>query len=48
MDGISVRAEDTFGATEFVGKKLGLADSDSPAADAFKYVDTGQCAARLG
>ena len=41
MDGISVRAEDTFGATEFVGKKLGLADSDSPAADAFQYVDTG-------
>ena len=41
MDGISVRAEDTFGATEFVGKKLGLADSDSPAADTFKYVDTG-------
>jgi len=41
MDGICVRAEDTFGATEFVGKKLGLADSDSPSAGAFKYVDTG-------
>jgi putative molybdopterin biosynthesis protein len=41
MDGICVRAEETFGATEFVGKKLGLADSDSPGADAFKYVDTG-------
>jgi len=41
MDGICVRAEDTFGATEFVGKKLGLADSDAPAAGAFKYVDTG-------
>jgi putative molybdopterin biosynthesis protein len=41
MDGICVRAEDTFGATEFVGTKLGLADSDSPAAAAFQYVDTG-------
>jgi len=41
MDGICVRAEETFGATEFVGKKLGLADSDSPAAGAFNYVDTG-------
>jgi putative molybdopterin biosynthesis protein len=41
MDGICVRAEDTFGATEFVGKKLSLADSDAPAAGAFKYVDTG-------
>ena len=41
MDGICVRAEDTFGATEFVGTKLGLADSDAPAAGAFKYVDTG-------
>ena len=41
MDGICVRAEDTFGATEFVGKTLTLADSDSPAAGSFKYVDTG-------
>ena len=41
MDGICVRAEDTFGATEFTGKKLTLADTDSPDGDAFKYVDTG-------
>ncbi len=41
MDGICVRAEETFGATEFVGKKLTLTDSDSPRADAFRYVDTG-------
>jgi len=41
MDGICVRAEDTFGATEFCGKKLMLTDSDTPAADAFRYVDTG-------
>jgi putative molybdopterin biosynthesis protein len=41
MDGICVRAEDTFGATEFVGKKLGLVDADSPGLGAFKYVDTG-------
>jgi putative molybdopterin biosynthesis protein len=41
MDGISVRAEDTFGATEFVGKKLtrALADESKPAT--FAYVDTG-------
>jgi len=41
MDGICVRAEETFGATEFVGKLLRLADSDSPRPAAFKYVDTG-------
>jgi putative molybdopterin biosynthesis protein len=41
MDGICVRAEDTFGATEFVGKKLTLTDEDAPAAAVFKYVDTG-------
>ena len=41
MDGICVRAEETFGATEFVGKKLTLIDSASPGADAFRYVDTG-------
>jgi molybdopterin molybdotransferase/putative molybdopterin biosynthesis protein len=42
MDGICVRAEDTFGATEFVGKKLRLAVSgDVPDAGAFRYVDTG-------
>ena len=41
MDGICVRAEDTFGATEFVGKTLRLAISDSPGPASFKYVDTG-------
>ena len=41
MDGICVRAEDTFGATEFVGKTLTLVDSDLPAAGSFQYVDTG-------
>jgi putative molybdopterin biosynthesis protein len=41
MDGICVRAEDTFGATEFIGKKLTLGNGDSPDRDAFKYVDTG-------
>ena len=41
MDGICVRAEDTFGATEFIGKKLTLARADSPDAAAFSYVDTG-------
>ena len=41
MDGICVRAEDTFGATEFVGKKLKLTDGETPGPGAFKYVDTG-------
>jgi putative molybdopterin biosynthesis protein len=41
MDGICVRAEDTFGATEFVGKKLTRAVAESPAPAAFAYVDTG-------
>jgi putative molybdopterin biosynthesis protein len=41
MDGICVRAEDTFGATEFVGKKLYRANGDSPGPSAFAYVDTG-------
>jgi putative molybdopterin biosynthesis protein len=41
MDGICVRAEDTFGATEFAGKTFRLADSDSPGPATFKYVDTG-------
>ena len=41
MDGICVRAEDTFGATEFAGKKLKLTRAESPAAAVFKYVDTG-------
>jgi putative molybdopterin biosynthesis protein len=41
MDGICVRAEDTFAATEFVGKKLTLVDADSAGPGAFAYVDTG-------
>ena len=41
MDGICVRAEETFGATEFVGKTLTLADSESAGPDSFTYVDTG-------
>ncbi|MSP39231.1 MAG: molybdopterin biosynthesis protein [Deltaproteobacteria bacterium] len=41
MDGICVRAAETFGATEFVGKKLTLADGDSAGPDSFTYVDTG-------
>src|SRR4030095_9051410 len=41
MDGICVRAEDTFGATEFVGKKLTRASKDVSGPDAFAYVDTG-------
>src|SRR5262245_49577407 len=41
MDGICVRAEDTFGATEFDGKKLKLASGENPGQAAFKYVDTG-------
>jgi molybdopterin molybdotransferase/putative molybdopterin biosynthesis protein len=41
MDGICVRAEDTFGATEFIGKRLTLVEGDSPGSGAFKYVDTG-------
>jgi molybdopterin molybdotransferase/putative molybdopterin biosynthesis protein len=41
MDGICVRAEDTFGATEFIGKKLTLIDPEERGRDTFKYVDTG-------
>jgi putative molybdopterin biosynthesis protein len=41
MDGICVRAEGTFGATEFAAKQLLLADSDSPPLASFAYVDTG-------
>jgi putative molybdopterin biosynthesis protein len=41
MDGISVRAEDTFGATEFAGRRLRLA-GDSAARNIFSYVDTGK------
>jgi putative molybdopterin biosynthesis protein len=41
MDGICVRAEDTFGATEFVGKKLARAAGESPRLAVYAYVDTG-------
>jgi putative molybdopterin biosynthesis protein len=41
MDGICVRAEDTFGATEFVGKRFIRASGESPGPSAFAYVDTG-------
>ena len=41
MDGICVRAEDTFGATEFVGKKLTRALKDVSGSGVFAYVDTG-------
>src|SRR5256885_6350732 len=40
MDGICVRAEDTFGATEFAAKKLRPISGDD-FAGAFQYVDTG-------
>src|SRR6266581_3730573 len=41
MDGICVRAEETFGATEFAAKEFTLATSDARAVAAFQYVDTG-------
>ncbi len=41
MDGICVRAEDTFGATEFVGKKFTRIAGDGPEPGAFAYIDTG-------
>jgi molybdopterin molybdotransferase/putative molybdopterin biosynthesis protein len=41
MDGICVRAEDTFGATEFVGKKLARVTGDGSGPSAFAYIDTG-------
>src|SRR5918994_1246773 len=41
MDGICVRAEDTFGATEFNPKTLIGSSSDPPGPNAFAYVDTG-------
>jgi putative molybdopterin biosynthesis protein len=41
MDGICVRAADTFGATEFVGKRLTRAADDGAEPSAFAYVDTG-------
>ncbi len=41
MDGVCVRAEDTFGATEFSPKKLKLITGESPIAGTFAFVDTG-------
>ena len=41
MDGICVRAEETFGATEFAPKKLVPLSSPDGAGAAFQYVDTG-------
>ena len=41
MDGICVRAEDTFGATEFNPTKLQLQSSEAAPAKCFAYVDTG-------
>jgi putative molybdopterin biosynthesis protein len=40
MDGICVRAENTFGATEFNAKKL-IRAGELPGPSAFAYVDTG-------
>jgi putative molybdopterin biosynthesis protein len=41
MDGICVRAEDTFGATEFAGKKLKRTSREEGGEGSFAYVDTG-------
>lgn len=41
MDGICIRAEDTFGATEFSPKRLKRISSGNPFEGAFAYVDTG-------
>jgi putative molybdopterin biosynthesis protein len=41
MDGICVRAEDTFGATEFSPKRLRRVSDGEPIGGAFSYVDTG-------
>src|SRR5215510_4156520 len=42
MDGIAVRAEDTFGAGEAQPLELSLATDDDPSPRSFAYVDTGQ------
>lgn len=42
MDGICVRAEDTFGATEFSPRRLRLLDDEAQAEGCFAYLDTGQ------
>jgi putative molybdopterin biosynthesis protein len=41
MDGICVRAEDTFGATEFAPKKLMRTSREAGGEGSFAYVDTG-------
>ena len=41
MDGICVRAEDTFGATEFEPMRLGLIPHEAKAEGSFAYIDTG-------
>lgn len=41
MDGICVRAEDTFGATEFAPKSLRRISSGAAGREVFEYVDTG-------
>src|SRR3989442_12048608 len=41
MDGICVRAEDTFGATEFAPKKLKRTSHEAGDRGSFAYVDTG-------
>ena len=42
MDGICVRAEDTFGATEFAPKRLTPLAGESGPGGCFAYLDTGQ------
>ena len=48
MDGICVRAEDTFGATEFVGKKLTRALEDVVGAGCLRLCGHGQLSPCLG
>ena len=42
MDGICVRAEDTFGATEFAPRELRLLADEAEPRRRFAYLDTGQ------
>ena len=42
MDGICVRAEDTFGTTEFAPRELRLLADDADPQGCFAYLDTGQ------
>ncbi len=42
MDGICVRAEDTFGATEFAPRQLRLLNDAARPGGCFAYLDTGQ------